>query len=169
MWQAGGFRSGEWPQGLQARKPLTTLALREVLLAQGLGRPPYRVGRAFSATVRDRKAEEDFGPRHRALGANAIVAKKSDDNIRLDYLGRFAVCTLEQTPNSVSVDLDERTKEDGSKAPIERAVVVLGKYWAGRTWASTRSTHPRTTLLFADSESSRGIPQLARGRVCHPS
>ena len=103
MWQAGGFRSGEWPQGLQARKPLTTLALREVLLAQGLGRPPYRVGRAFSATVRDRKAEEDFGPRHRALGANAIVAKKSDDNIRLDYLGRFAACTLEQTPNSVSV------------------------------------------------------------------
>ena len=97
MWQAGGFRSGEWPQGLQARTPLTTLALREVLLAQGLGRPPYRVGRAFSATVRDRKAEEDFGPRpDRALGANAIVVKKSDANIRLDYLGRFAVCSLDK-------------------------------------------------------------------------
>jgi len=71
-------------------------AFREVLLAQGLGRPPYRVGRAFSATVRDRKAKEDFGPRHRALGANAIVAKKSDANIRIDYLGRFAVCSLDK-------------------------------------------------------------------------
>ena len=40
---------------------------------------------------------KDFGPRpDRALGANAIVVKKSDANIRLDYLGRFAVCSLDK-------------------------------------------------------------------------
>ena len=58
--QAGGFWSGGLPRGLLQEGILTTLAFHEVTTCS------YRVGRAFSETVRDRRKTEDFDPRHRA-------------------------------------------------------------------------------------------------------